>query len=247
MAAAAGPAAHAEPRCSDAVGAAPLVEGEPLAQPPRQLAIDRAVEDAVRRVALAKLPPLEPEDAAEALDAVLADESPYGFTTRYRILEDRGERRAVLSQDPGVEREYVVVVEVCVDADRVGQRLERAGLLEPAAAPTGGRGRLRVEVVGLDGYGSYAALRRALDRASGPRGAAPLVEIERGRAVFAVQTQRASGDWFDALVASAEPELQVEARLLGERRVQLEIDWQGGPPAPAAGAPAVDRTEPNMY
>ena len=49
------------------------------------------------------------------------------YTRSYRILEDQGELPVLFNDVPGVETEYVVVVEVIVDLDRIAAALESAG------------------------------------------------------------------------------------------------------------------------
>ncbi|MFO0687419.1 MAG: hypothetical protein U0900_01790 [Myxococcota bacterium] len=81
------------------------------------------------------------------------------YTRSFRIVEDRGERPVLFAEDPGVRREYLVVVEVLVDLDRVKGELARAGLLEPEPGPGVGR-TVTLELLGLD---RYAALQRLLE------------------------------------------------------------------------------------
>ena len=80
------PAAGAEIRQMEAVGAVPLAPDVGHVSPPRDLAVRMALNEAVRRVALDLVPDMEPEEAAEFLPEVLGDE-PLDYTTRFRILE----------------------------------------------------------------------------------------------------------------------------------------------------------------
>ncbi|MBK7947526.1 MAG: hypothetical protein IPK00_02000 [Deltaproteobacteria bacterium] len=81
------------------------------------------------------------------------------YTRSFRIVEDRGERPVLFAEEPGVRSEYLVVVEVIVDVDRVEGELARAGLLEVAPGPRSSQSIL-IELVGLERYG---ALRLALE------------------------------------------------------------------------------------
>ncbi|MBY0401850.1 hypothetical protein K2X89_16275 [Myxococcota bacterium] len=81
------------------------------------------------------------------------------YTRSFRIVEDRGERPVLFAEEPGVRSEYLVVVEVIVDVDRVRGELARAGLIEVSPVPRV-RQTVLIELVGLE---RYAGLRLALD------------------------------------------------------------------------------------
>lgn len=87
------------------------------------------------------------------------------YTQSFRIVEDRGERPVLFAEEPGVRSEYLVVVEVIVDVDRVRGELARAGLIE-ASPVQGVRRKVLVELVGLERYAALklvlATLRREL-------------------------------------------------------------------------------------
>ena len=72
---------------------------------------------------------------------------------RYR----RGVRPALFVEDPDAATEYVVIVEVHVDADRVEKRLVDAGMLA-SGEPLAAAGRVRLEVLGLRRYQAYQEL-----------------------------------------------------------------------------------------
>ena len=114
------------------------------------------------------------------------------FTRGFRIVEDRGESPTLFSDDPNAATEYVVVVDVQVDVDRVRKRLIRAGLLLPAEPESA----LRGVPVELRGVTTYAAYRRMLDLfledAVGAKNVLPL-EFGRGRALVRVES-KASAD-----------------------------------------------------
>jgi hypothetical protein len=235
------PAAGAEVRQMEAVGALPLAPDARHASPPRDVAVRLALNEAVRRVALDLVPDLESGAAAEFLPEVLGDE-PFDYTTRFRILEDRGERPALFSDDPAVEFEYVVVVEAHIDADRVEKRLVDAGLLavSRAGAPTRD---LRLVVEKLGSFAAYAALRAALIEGVGVKSALP-VELERRRAVLLVRTPDDAPQLLEELLLAAPPELLITPLDASEDvltlRVELEALPEGAdsraPPGGAGGA-----------
>ena len=92
LALALGDSGRAEVRPVEALGAVPLDANAPSRVAPRDAALQRALQDAVRRVALDELPDFDPETGEEAL-ALALGEDPYEFANSYRIREDRGERR----------------------------------------------------------------------------------------------------------------------------------------------------------
>lgn len=226
-----GPALAADPiRRVEAVGAVGLDPATGRTTPPRDAALRRALQQAVTQVAEAQLGNLDPEKAARALG-----DDPFVYATRFRILEDRGERPALLVQDPGVEREYVVVVEAYVDSARVRERLSRAGLLD-APSGEGLRSRFQLTVLGLDGYPAYAAVRKALLGGAGAESVTPL-EIARGRAVFDVVASREPGALLDALLAQGDPTLRFSPVDEDERALVVRVDYRPAPAEPAAEDP----------
>ena len=112
------PPAWAETRRLEVVGAVASDGPTPGDVPVREAALQAALTDGVRRVARQLLAEEGGSSSPLPLADVLGGE-PTAFAQRYRILEDRGERRALLVNTPGVSREYVVLVEVHVDVDRV--------------------------------------------------------------------------------------------------------------------------------
>lgn len=215
----------------EAVGAVGLDPETGWTTPPRDAALRRALAQAVSRVAEAQLPDLDPESAEEALRPALGND-PFVYATRFRILEDRGERPALLVQEPGVEREYVVVVEAYVDADRVRESLARAGLLD---APSGDlRSRFQVTVLGLDSYAAYAAVREVLVGSAGADSATP-VEISPGRAVFEVVASRKPSALLDALLAQNDPTLAFVPVDEDDRALVVRVEHR-----PASGEPAAE-------
>jgi hypothetical protein len=229
-----------------AVGAYPVGLAHPLPLPPQDGAVEAAVADAVHRVGLALLPedgqPVadrtsgEPPADAEALVAGALGQDVFAYATRYRILEDRGVRPAMLSGHPDAKREYVVVVEVFVDAGRVADQLRAAGLLE---APAGDdRVQVRLVAEGIRSYAAYAALRETLLGDLGVRSALP-IELERGRAVLAIDGERAPEALLDDLVRGAPPGLRVVPLEAGGDTLSVLVEF-GAPPAEAGAGDAGD-------
>lgn len=228
---AAGPAAGAEERLLQGVGAVPVKgASQPRSGSPRDAALRAAIAEAVRQVALELLPHLDPAAAEPAVDAALGRD-PRTFANRFRIVEDRGEGPAQLVDEPGVLTEYVMVVEAQVDVARVRQSLERAGMLAPPPGEGGARQRVRIVIEDLDGYAGYNAVRTLLGDL-GARGAVPL-EIERGRAVLEVESGLAPEDLLASLVRSAPPELRVEPISADAASITLRAHF-----VPPVGGPA---------
>jgi len=251
-------------RRMEAVGVFPLDPERPAKQAPRDAAVRSAVRDAVQRTALALLPDgfqpgevadAEPEvpeslpqseaaenaDSAEIgtaravwLDQVLG-EDPFEFATRFRILEDRGIRPALLSGRPDVTSEYVVVVEVFVDAGRVRERLRSVGALEvPAGVDP--RFRTRFVIEGADSYPAYEALQRALRDDAGVSSALPL-EMQRGRIVLEVLANREAAALLDDLLAATPAGLQVIPLESSDDTITLLVSWSPSAPSDVAEDP----------
>ncbi|MFQ5417620.1 MAG: hypothetical protein ACE5FL_11295 [Myxococcota bacterium] len=198
--------AAAEVRQIEAEGIVPLAPGARHRTPPRDEAVRRALNEAVRRVALDLVPDLSPESAAEFLPEVLGDE-PFVYTTRFRIIEDRGDRPAIASDDPDVAVEYVVLVEAHIDADRVEARLAEAGLLRDRRDEPAGPDVLLV-LQGVDDFAAYSALRRTLEDDVRVESALP-IRMERNRVVLQVVASRGTQRLLEDLLRAAPPELVI--------------------------------------
>lgn len=229
-------------RVVQAVGVVPLDPEQLSPEPPRDVAVRAAVTQAVRGVARDLLsadfiPPPDalggqggdaggpvgaPSSLEERLAAILGDDS-FSYTARYRILEDRGIRPALLSLDPEVEQEYVALVEVEVDEGRVAARLRSAGWIG-APAGSGGEGRIRIVIDSLQSYAAYDALRATLVDRLGARSALP-VAMERGRAVLDVETRQGTALLLDDLMHEAPPELRVVLLAQEPGSLTLLLDW----------------------
>ena len=133
---------------------------------------------------------------------------PREFTVGYKVLEDRGERRALLLADPEISTEYVLLVEVFVDVTRIESSLDAAGLLDPA--PVQGAGReIWVVVEDLPSYRAYLALRRHLMEQRGVTSVTPAI-FESGRVELRVDAQLAPPELTERLLTPPPKGLRVE-------------------------------------
>lgn len=230
----------------DAVGAAPAGAGA------RQAALASGLREAVLLVAgeLAREGGAAVTERA-ALEAALGADL-RGYAVQYQLSEDRGERPAQLVQEPGVEREYVVVVAAQVEAGRVREALRRGGLLG-AAAP-GGVHSLWLTIEGVEAWPTWERVRRALAaRGSDVRP----IEFARGVVVAEMQTdesnealverlRRAVGDSLGVAVAASAPGT-LRLRMVAAASPALDVPGSEPAAAPSsdpAPAPATDPASP---
>ena len=224
----------AEVQRLETIGAAPIKQGQRATVSTRDAAVQAALREAVLRVARELL--------MDAPVSAGGDELPLGevlgervlpYTTRYRILDDQGERPAMFAEDPEVSREYVVIVEVSVETARVEQRLIDAGLLASEGTAEEAT-RVRVEVRGLFEYPAYEAMRELLTAAGRASSAVP-VRFERGVAVLELELPGGSGgSWkggreADELVArlveAGPPALVIRPIEVGADGIVLAATW----------------------
>jgi len=258
--------ASGEVQLLEVVGAVPLDEQMRASGIPKERAIDEALWEGVARVAddlLVDSILLEPEPGAdgdgdaegaiesgseEVVDPIRAalgdDMVPY--TRSFRIVDDQGERPALFTDNPDAATEYVVVVEVQVETERVRERLVAAGLLEDEEqmALSG----IELEVRELGHYGGYAELVALL--ISEPVGAASASprEMERGRALLHIEAEWGATELLERLLAAAPPALRItpvevrEPRESGigwtfsdvePARLVIAVEWAPEPPEPA--------------
>lgn len=236
LVAAAGGASGAELRRVEAVGAVPAGADAPSGIPIRRAALEAALAQAVLRVA-SDLGGVSEQDPA--LQQILGND-PLGYVSRYRMLEDRGERRALLVDDPDVTMEYVVLVEAQVDEGRIRSRLTDAGILSPRERAD--TASVLVVLEDLHSYWALAAIREQLEADSRVRSVVPQ-EFEVGRVALAVETSRDPRDLLRQL--SASPPAGVEVRLLEAGRsglrlrvVELEPPADGRGPGRSSRLPA---------
>jgi hypothetical protein len=172
-------AARAETRRVDAVG---VVAAGASRDAARDAALRAGLREAVVKAAQ-ELSGEPPPDRA-ALDAALGSD-PTVYAARYRILEDRGVRPRLLLEDAAVESEYVLFVEVEVDAEKLRRALGRRGI-SAAPASTGTLRQATIEVEEVPSFPVLNRFRRALQTPGGAISAVP-IEISQGRAVLAVE------------------------------------------------------------
>ncbi|GEM_PF-1841292 len=184
-----------------------------------------------------------PSDDEVALLSTVLGKDMLPYTRGFRIVEDQGELPVLFDDAPGVDTEYVVVVEVVVDVGRVEAALEEAGLVvATGAAP---EEALTLELVGL---ARYEALERVLAALRGPLGATRVstLEFERERQLLAVEGPFDAEVLATLLADFSDPQLVLEPIALdpiyGRLRVLArwfpaleEGEREGGPPAAAGG------------
>ena len=183
--------AQAELRVLEVVGAVPVSDSGSRFKMPKEQAIDEALLEGVSRVAEEflieadpALPPV-PDQRDRLRSALGPDMVPY--TRSFRIVEDQGERPVLFTEHPDAATEYVVVVSVEVETERIREQLIRSGLLVDE-----GQGVVRgyeLHVKGLSHYRGYLALIELLEsesvgvkmvtpRAMGSEGLTVLVEAD---------------------------------------------------------------------
>ena len=214
-------------------------------QTAEDLLVTRAEDGIVEGLGDSQDPEAEASQSAE-LQRILGND-PLEYATRFQVVEDRGEGPALFGSDPDVETEYVVIVSVFVDRDRIRERLTRAGvLLIPPGQEPQIRSRLILENVGE--YWVYAEIRRVLLEELKMRSAIPR-EFSPGRAIlelnatqspreFLASLQRSVSDRMDLVPLSVEADemrLRVEVRA----RQPLEEGFEEGRP--------IDTRSPNRY
>jgi hypothetical protein len=234
--------AGAAPRTLESVGAVGVVEGD--RRDPKQRAVEAALREAVWRVAEELLvdailiEDLEGDEDAALTAPDLAEilgNDMVRYTARFKVLEDRGLGPVLFVEDPGVSTEYVVVAEVVVEADRIRERLTRAGLLEPESFASQ-VGTIHLEVEGLSVYPALSELRELLIGPVGAQTAVP-VRFERGRALLAVGTALSGPDLISELERRAPDHLAIVPLAASGGRARIAVRWT--PPieeSPAGGA-----------
>jgi len=223
--------AAAENRSLQVVGVQPLDASASRAGGPRQGAVNRALYEAVSRVALDLVaeygPPLPshggspPGDGGgtdgdapgleeNQLEAVLGrDMTP--FARSFRIVEDQGSRPVLFPGESEATREYVVVVDVTVDVDRVRGRLSERGLIVVEAAPGDDQG-LEIDVLGLRHWSAFEAFLDLLESpAVGASEVHPL-EFEAGRALIFAAVDGDPQAVLARILAAAPADLAVSGR-----------------------------------
>jgi hypothetical protein len=202
--------ALAEVRRLEVLGAVSLSPKNRAKGTPRELAVRQALWEGVSRVASGLLVDselVEPEDGSNPIRAALGvDMIP--FTRSFRIVEDQGERPSLFNDDPDAATEYVVIVEVQVDVDRVRERLVAAGLLATGSTETPLTG-IRLEVQGITHFRGLEVLMETI-RGEDVRATSVIpMEFERGRTILNVEAEWGANELLERLLAAAPPELRI--------------------------------------
>jgi hypothetical protein len=226
-------AAGADLERVQAVGAAPIARAGGGAV--RQSALEAGVREAVLQVGAEVAGETGRAPDPTALKAALGNDL-LAYAARFRLIEDRGEHPALLIQDPGVEREYEVMVEVEVDRARVRASLAKAGLLaaggsKPGAAPLA---TLEVTFEGVDSYATWEALRRAL---GGRPGAVRPLEFARRRVLAQVDSDEAPEALVERLRHGVGDSFGIALRSAAGQHLEIEVIPGPAAAVPPAGAP----------
>jgi hypothetical protein len=205
------PNAGAEVRVLEVVGAVPLDQATRAKGIPRDRALDQALWEGVSRIAADLLVDSivpETEDGSDPVRAALGDDT-VPYTRSFRIIEDQGERPTLFTEHPDAATEYVLVVEVQVEVDRVRERLLAAGLLEQQGiqAPLTG---IRLEIRDLTRYGGYEQLVALLTgERVGAVSVSPL-ELSHGRMLLHVEAEWGAAELLERLLAAAPETFRIE-------------------------------------
>jgi hypothetical protein len=164
------------------------------------------------------------------------------YTKTFRIVEDQGERPALFTQDPDAATEYVVVMEVEVEVERVRDRLEAAGLVDPIEELD--LKGIEVEIRGLSHYRGYRELLDLLaDESVGAVAVSPR-NFSPQRATIRVEGDWGSDELLARLQATAPAHLSIlelkpalgripdgkRNSVLSAPRIVLAVEW--APPWP---------------
>ncbi|MCH7600131.1 MAG: hypothetical protein IH973_10270 [Myxococcales bacterium] len=172
------------------------------------------------------------------LDAILGEKM-VPYTLRFRVIEDRGRRPALFSDDPDVSEEYLVIVEVQVDVDRIQAKLVEAGLLIPGENALGSN-EVRLEIDGLTIYPAYLAMRELLEGPLGATGVYP-VEMGHGRTILDVETQASAVEFLEQMLILAPPAIEIVPVQASGNRVHIVVNWVSDPTE--ASEPGLPRVE----
>lgn len=170
--------------------------------------------------AISSLPKFEPD--SPDLYAILGKKM-VPYTLRFRVMEDRGQRPALFSDDPNVSQEYMVIVEVQVDVDRIRAKLVSAGLLL-ASENLPGSNEVRLEIEGLTLYPAYLAMRELLEGPLGVTGVFP-VEMGRDRIILDVETRSSAVEFLEQMLLLAPRAIQIVPVGADGNRVQVVVNW----------------------
>lgn len=229
------PGAIAELVREEAIGSVALGAGSKGGGTARQQALEEGVREAIARVGEELAVQAGATATPAEVRAVLAPEWKR-FAVAYRLLEDRGERAPLLESNPGAQGEYVVVVEVEVDRERVRARLVEAGILgRPGVA---GRRGLRIRLEGVDSYPLWTKIRTALAARGGavtPREFAP------GQIVAVIDTDESGDAVVGRLAGALGPDFEVSNGGLDGDGLRISVARRLAPEEPGAASPGAPR------
>ncbi len=229
---------------------------------PRDAAVRKALLDAVRLTAEDLLAtgavdgfgdgPGDPEDlefetARRAeLQRILGNE-PLEYATRFQVVEDRGEGPALFGSDPNVETEYVVIVSVFVDRDRIRERLARAGI---ALAPVGQEPRIPSLLIleDLGEYWVYAEIRRVVLEELKMHSAIPR-QFTPGRAVLELSAAQSPREYLGSLQRSVSDRMNLVPLSVEADEMRLRVEVYDPQPLDkrVEEGPPIDTLSPNRY
>ena len=229
---------------------------------PRDAAVRKALLDAVWQIAEGLLATGEEDEFGDEqgdaedlepgalenteLQRILGNE-PLEYATRFQVVEDRGEGPALFGSDLDVETEYVVIVSVFVDRDRVRERLTRAGMaLTPAGQEPQIRSRLILENLGE--YWVYAEIRRVLleelkMRSAIPRAFAP------GRGVLELNAAQSPSEFLGSLQRSVSDRMELIPLSVEADEMRLRVELLDPQPLDESSEEdrPIDTLSPNRY
>jgi hypothetical protein len=229
---------------------------------PRDAAVHNGLLDAVRETAEDLLatrvgdgfgeqvgygqdPQAEAEERAE-LQRILGND-PLEYATRFQVVEDRGEGPTLFGSDLEAEMEYVVIVSVFIDRDRIRERLTRAGIL---LAPPGQEPQIRSRLIleNLGEYWVYAEIRRVLLEELKMR-AAILREISPGRAVLELNATQSPSEFLGLLQRAVSDRMELVPLSVEEDEMRLRVEaFDRQPPDEGSEEDrAIDTRSPNRY
>ncbi|MFP6655229.1 MAG: hypothetical protein VCB25_06355 [Myxococcota bacterium] len=172
----------------------------------------------------------EPEPERPSAELVSAVRKALGrnllpYMRRYRILEDRGEVPVLVGDESELRIEYVVVVEVLVDIERVQSALESAGLIVATTWPEAGA-PIVVEMLGLSRFEAVEKLERGLREEFGATDVQTL-EYTRGRQLLRVEGPFGPEELSAMLARWQSPRLYLEPIGVDSmgRRIRLMGRW----------------------
>jgi len=159
----------------------------------------------------------------ESLRAALGEDV-LPYTRSFRILEDQGEQPVLFEDEPDVQTEYVVVVEVIVDAGRVMDALEQEGwIVSSRSEPSN---EVRLELMGLRRHAALETFREALREGLGARRVQTLA-FAPARQLLAVEGAFGSEQVRAWLSRFEDPQLLLEPLpdAEGDGRLRVRARW----------------------